>query len=121
MKKLAYLLPLALLAACSEEPAADPAPVETAAPEPVRTLPAPNQTTFTSVFAKSCEGTEPVSTAVCKRGGIGSTDVVCEFGLGEDEYLRHTATITANEEGTAWVLADPEKICAEHGAHHTAS
>ena len=118
MKKLALLLPLALLTACGEEPA--PAPVETAAaaPKPVNTLPAPDQETFTQVFGDACEGAEPVNTAVCKRAGLGSEDVICEFGLGEDTYLRHEATITANEDSTAWVLADPAKICAEHGAHH---
>ena len=125
MKTLTLLLPaLALLAACGEEPA--PAPAETAAaatpaPAPTSSLPAPDQATFTAVFAESCEGAEPVNTAVCKRAGLGSKDVVCEYGLGEDTYLRHKATLTANAESTAWTLADPAKICAEHGAHHKAS
>ena len=118
MKKLALLLPLALLAACAEETAEQPVPAETATPEPVNTLPAPDQATFTQVFGDACEGAEPVNTAVCKRAGMGSPEVICEYGLGEDTYLRHKATITANEDSTAWVLADPAKICAEHGAHH---
>ena len=118
MKHLTLLLPLALLAACGEEPAPEATPTEVAAPEPVNTLPAPDQGTFTEVFAAACEGAEPVNTAVCKRAGMGSKDVVCEYGLGEDSYLRHKATITANEDSTAWVFADAATVCAEHGAHH---
>ena len=83
-------------------------------------LPAPDQETFTKAFAEACEGAEPVNTAVCKRA-MGSDTVTCEYGLGEDTYLRHSADITASEDGTRWVLAQPAAICAEHGAHHTAS
>ena len=120
MKHLALLLPIALLAACSEEPAAQPVPTATATPEPVSTIPAPDQDMFKTVFAESCEGAEPVANAMCKRA-MGAKDVSCEFGLGEDEYMRHKATLTINEDNTGWVLADPAKICAEHGAHHKAS
>ncbi len=119
MKKLALLLPLLALAACGQEPAPEPVPAETTAPEPVETLPAPDQELFSEVFAATCPDAEPVNTSVCRRAGIGSTEVICEFGLGEDEYLRHTATLTA-EEGD-WVLSDPETICAEHDSHHVAS
>ncbi|MEZ5681912.1 MAG: hypothetical protein R3E14_11555 [Erythrobacter sp.] len=123
MKKIALILPVLTLAACGQEPASEPAAAETvaAAPEPVNTLPAPDQETFTTVFAEACEGAEPVNTAVCKRAGMGSKDVICEYGLGEDTYLRHKATITANEDSTAWVFADAATVCAEHGAHHKAS
>ena len=43
MNKLALLLPLALLTACGEEPAAQTAPEQVATPEPIETLPAPAQ------------------------------------------------------------------------------
>ncbi|WP_324826891.1 hypothetical protein [Qipengyuania zhejiangensis] len=121
MKKTALLISVLALAACGQEPAPEPVATETAAPEPVASLPAPDQALFTEVFGSTCEGAEPVNTAVCKRAGMGSPDVVCEFGLGEDSYLRHKATLTANEDSTAWVLTDPAAICAEHGAHHSAS
>ena len=121
MKKIAFALPLVLaLTACGSEPEAPPPAAPTATPEPQASLPAPDQELFTEVFAKSCEGAEPVNTAVCKRA-LGSTTVTCEYGLGEDEYLRHSADLTASEDGTEWVLAEPEKICAEHGAHHVES
>ena len=123
VKKIALLLPVLALAACGQQAEETPAAAETvaAAPEPVNTLPAPDQATFSEVFAASCEGAEPVNTAVCKRAGMGSKDVICEYGLGEDTYLRHKATITANEDSTAWVFADAATVCAEHGAHHNAS
>ena len=111
MKKLAFLLPLALVAACSEEPA--PAPEATTAaaatPEPVETLPAPDQALFTAKYAEACPEAKPVNTAVCKRAGFGSEDVLCEFGLGDDEYLRNKATLTPSEGD--WAFADPENVC----------
>ncbi|WP_234030225.1 hypothetical protein [Erythrobacter mangrovi] len=118
MKQIALLLPLALLAACGQEAEVAPAAAETvaAAPEPVSTLPAPDQQTFSNAFAVACEGAKPVNTAVCKRAGIGSKDVICEYGLGDDEYLRNKATLTANEDSTGWVLADPTTVCAATGA-----
>ena len=118
MKNIVLALPFILaLAACGSEPEAPPPAAPTATPEPRASLPAPDEELFTEVFANSCDGAEPVSTAVCKRA-MGSETVTCEFGLGEDEYLRHAADLTASEDGTEWVLADPEAICAEHGATH---
>ncbi len=110
MKTLALLLPLALLASCGQEPAADPA-TETAlaTPEPIETLPAPDQALFAEKYAAACPEEEAVNTAVCRRAGMGSPNVVCEFGLGEDEYLRNKATLTAGD--GEWVFADPENIC----------
>ena len=109
MKNFALLLPLALLAACGEEPAAEPAPSEVATPEPIETLPAPDQALFTAKYAEACPSEEAVNTAVCKRAGLGSEDVICEFGLGDDEYLRNKATLTAGEGD--WTFADPENVC----------
>ena len=117
MKKLALLLPLFALAACGEEPAPEPTPTETVAPEPVSTLPAPDSDLFKATFAETCEGAEPVNNAVCRRA-MGADTVACEFGLGEDEYLRHKATLAVNEANDGWMLADAEALCAEHGAHH---
>ena len=121
VKHSLFLLPLFALAAYGQEPAPAPQPTASVAAAPTPTLPAPDQETFSTAFAEACEGAEPVNTAVCKRAGLGSKDVLCDYGLGEDSYLRHKATLTANAAGTGWTLAEPAKICAEHGAHHKAS
>ena len=120
MKKLALLLPVALLAACGQEPATEAAPADTVTPEPIVTLPAPDEEAFSTAFAESCEGAEPVSVAMCKRA-MGADTVNCEFGLGEDEYMRHKAQLVAKEDKSGWQLADADTICAEHGAHHVDS
>ena len=120
MKKLALILPLALLAACGEEPAPEPTPTETATPEPVASLPATDQAFFSTKFAETCEGAEPVKNAVCRRA-MGAEQALCEYGLGEDEYMRHEATLVANEDGSDWMIDNAEALCAEHGAHHKAS
>lgn len=112
MKKLTLLPVLAatgLLAACGEEPAPAPAPTPTETPEPTPTLPAPDQTYFTAKYAEACPNDEPVNTAQCRRPGMGATNVVCEFGLGDDEYLRNETTLEPGEGD--WVFADPENVC----------
>ena len=103
-------LPLALLAACGEEPA--PAPVETATPEPTPTLPAPNEELFKTAFAAACPDAKPVNSAVCKRG-MGAPTAACEYGLGEDTALRHKATLAADETALTWTISDPETVCAQ--------
>jgi hypothetical protein len=109
IKTIPALAALALLAACGEEPAEQPAPAEVVTPEPIETLPAPDQALFTAKYAEACPEEEAVNTAVCRRAGMGSPDVVCEFGLGDDEYLRNEATLTAGE--GEWTFADPENVC----------
>ena len=110
MTKLLLLLPLVFtLAACGEEPAPEPVETTVVAPEPVETLPAPDQAYFTTKYAEACPEDEAVNTAACRRAGMGSPDVVCEFGLGDDEYLRNKATLTVGEGD--WAFADPENVC----------
>ena len=120
MIKYTYLLPLFALAACAEEPAPEPAPTQAAAPEPEIALPAPDEALFKTTFAETCEGAEPVNRAVCRRA-MGSESAACEFGLGEDEYLRHDATLVVNEAGDGWMISDADALCAEHGVHHVDS
>jgi hypothetical protein len=116
--KLSLLLPIVALAACGQEPAPAPAPTAAATPaEP--SLPAPTLEVFAAVFGETCPKAEKVSTSVCKRAGMGSKDVLCQFGVGEDAELRHKATLTAGE--GEWKLADAETVCAEHDSHHVAS
>ena len=107
------LLSLPLLAACSQEaeaPAPQPTTAAVATPA-APTPPAPNQELFTKVFAETCPDAKPVNTAVCKRAGLGSDDVICEFGLGDDTYLRNKATLTA--QNAQWSLKDGVQICAK--------
>nr|WP_247713596.1 hypothetical protein [Qipengyuania sphaerica] len=105
------------MAACGEEPAPEPTATAVATPEPINEVPAPNEALFKTTFAETCEGAEAVNRAVCRRA-MGADTVACEFGLGEDEYLRHKASLALNEAEDGWMLADAEALCAEHGAHH---
>jgi hypothetical protein len=117
VKKIALLLPLFVLAACSGEPAAEPTPAaSTPAPAATPSLPAPDQALFGELFAKACPEAEKVNTAVCKRAGFGSSEVTCEYGLGEDKYLREKATL-APADG-AWAIQDTEAVCKAHLDHH---
>jgi hypothetical protein len=117
VKKIALLLPLFVLASCSGEPAAEPTPAaSTPAPAATPSLPAPDQALFSELFAKACPEAEKVNTAVCKRAGFGSSEVLCEYGLGEDKYLRDKATL-APADG-AWAIQDAEAVCKAHLDHH---
>ena len=110
MKTIALILPLIALAACSQEPAAAPTPTATPAPPPPSpALKAPDQATFTAIFAETCPEAAKVNMAVCKRAAFGSDEVVCEYGLGDDAYLRNKATL-APADGK-WALQNAEAVC----------
>lgn len=111
MNKFAFILPIVALAACSQEPAAEPAGTAVATPvaSATPTLPAPDQALFSDVFAKTCPEAAEVNTAVCKRAAFGSDEVSCEYGLGEDTYLRNQATLTPAD--GAWALKDAATVC----------
>lgn len=111
LNKLAFLfVPLFALAACGEEPAAEVAQTQVATPEAAEAMPAPTQELFTQLYADACPEADPVNTAVCRRAGLSSDEVLCQFGLGEDEYLRNNATLTPGD--GQWTIADPENVCA---------
>ena len=116
MKKLTLTLsliaPVFALAACGEEPAPEPAPAEVAAPEPTPSAPAPDEELFAQLYAAACPEAEPVSTSVCRRA-MGADTVSCEFGLGEDEYLRNDAMLELDETGEAWAIADADAVCSQ--------
>ena len=117
MYRYAPLLPLTLvLVACGEEPAPEPAP--SVAPTPTVTVPALTQELFAQVFAQTCPAaSEPVSTSACQRS-MGADTASCEFGVGEDDTLRHDAVLEINEAGDGWTFQDAEALCSEHDSHH---
>lgn len=110
MKKIVLITALLALAACDSE-ASEPAPVATPVPvaAPTPTLPAPNEAVFAEAFAKACPSAEPVSTSLCRSKGFGQQGFVCEFGLGDDEYRRNKADLTAGD--GEWII-DAEAACA---------
>ncbi len=108
---LTLCLPLLALVACGEEPATETAPAAAMEVEPVVSLPAPDEALFAELHAAACPEAEPVNGSICQRA-MGALTASCEFGLGEDEVLRHDATLEADEAGEAWVIADAEKVCA---------
>jgi hypothetical protein len=113
---LTLVTPVALiLAGCSEEvaEAPAPAPAETAAmmPEPEETLHPPDRDKFAERFAAACPAAPQISTAMCRSKGMGSRDFTCEYGLGDDEYMRNEAILT--EVDGDWEVAEPEKVCAQ--------
>ena len=110
MKKLTLLLPILALAACGEEPA--PEPVQIVEPVEVVELPAPDEEVFATAFAEACPDAEAVNVSLCRRG-MGAEIAACEYGLGDDEYRRHDATLAINEAGDGWMIEDPEAVCTQ--------
>ena len=119
MKSLFACAALLALAACNSEEAAEApaaeAPAAAASVGPVEpSMPAPDEETFAAAYAEACTSAPQVSTSLCKSAGFGKEGFVCEYGLGDDEYRRNSATLMP-EDGK-WVLAEAEKICAADAA-----
>jgi len=106
------LSPLAL-AACSEEVAETSAPIEpTAVKAEVKpTLHPPDSEKFSGLFAEACPSAKTISTSMCRAQGMGSHDFTCEYGLGNDEYMRHEAIL--HEVEGKWEIENPESVCAQ--------
>ena len=117
MKTMVLILPLLALSACGSEPTPQPTATATVAPTPLKpTLLPPDQATFTTVFAKACPKAEKVAVASCKAEGMGATSFTCQYGLGNDKYLRHDATISQKD--GEYVLDNSAATCAEHDKAH---
>ena len=120
MKSLIACAALVALAACNshqpdEATAAEAPAAPAAAVQPVEpSMPAPDEEVFATTYAEACASAPKVSTSLCKSQGLGKEGFVCEYGLGDDEYRRNTATIVPDE--GKWVLSEPEKICAADAA-----
>ena len=103
------------LAACNSEEPVEPQPVQAQVVVPVEpSLPAPDEELFAATYAEACGDAKPVNTSICKSQGLGKEGFVCEYGLGDDEYLRNKTTIVPVE--GKWALAEPEKTCAADAA-----
>jgi hypothetical protein len=115
MRTLFACAALVALAACNSEEPAEPAPAETQVALPVEpSMAPPDEAIFTAAHAEACPNAQPVSVAECKSRGLGKEGFICEYGLGDDEYLRNKATVVPVER--EWVLAEPEKVCAADAA-----
>ena len=112
MKTIVALSALLLVTACgSNEPAPQPTATVAAVATPTTPiLPAPTAEVFAASYAKACPSAKKVNTSLCKSGGMGSSDFVCEYGLGEDKYLRNKVTLTQSDQ--EWVVKDADKACA---------
>ena len=106
---------LLVLAACGET--GEDAEIDMTAPAEVPAalesdgLSPPDGEVFEAAFAEACPDALPVSTSLCKATGMGAESFLCEYGLGEDEYMRYSATLVESEE--SWVVSDPAAICAQ--------
>jgi hypothetical protein len=113
VNKFTFLLPVVMLAACSQEaPAPAPTAAATAAAPAAPKLAPPLKDDFVAAYAKACPKAKPVTTALCKSEGFGKSGFICEYGFGK--YRRETAHLTPGD--GEWVLADPEKACVSGDA-----
>lgn len=111
MRMLFACAALVALAACgSEEPAPEPTVAVATTPEVEPSLPAPDAAAFSAAFAEACPSAKEVSTSLCRSRGLGREGFICDYGLGNDEYRRHSATLLPGD--GKWTLADPETTCA---------
>ncbi len=120
MKFVTPLIPALFLtlAACGDEPAATPAEeapsVEESLAADAEDLAEPaDRDAFVAAFSAACPDAKPVNNASCQALGMGSPSFVCEYGLGDDEYLRHKGVVTQSEGELPYTLDDPEKVCAQ--------
>ncbi|MDJ0978795.1 MAG: hypothetical protein QNI87_09675 [Erythrobacter sp.] len=118
IRTLIILSPLALAAsACSQganeeaEPQAPTAREVQAAIEKGGKLSPPDRDVFAEKFAAACPSQKPVNKATCLAQGMGSHDFTCEYGLGDDDYLRHEGVLS--EVDGEYVLLEPETVCAQ--------
>jgi len=103
------------LAACNSEAPVEPDSVQAQVVMPIEpSISAPNEELFAAAYAEACGDAQPVNTSICKSQGLGKEGFVCEYGLGNDEYLRNDAIILPVE--GKWALAEPEKTCAADAA-----
>ena len=103
------------LAACNSEAPVEPEAVQAQVALPIKpSMPAPDEELFAATYAEACGESQPVSGSLCKSQGFGKEGFVCEYGFGDDEYLRNE-TIIVPVEGK-WTLAEPEKTCAADAA-----
>ena len=119
MKSLFACAALVALAACNsqestEAQAAEAPAAETALAPPEPSMAPPDEEVFATAYAEACTAAPKVSTSLCKSQGFGKEGFVCEYGLGDDEYRRNSATVVPSD--GKWVLAEPEKICAADAA-----
>jgi hypothetical protein len=120
MKSLFACAALVALAACNSQETAEAQAAEapaaaTAVAAPLEpSMSPPDEEVFATAYAEACTAAPKVSTSLCKSAGFGKEGFVCDYGLGDDEYRRNSATLVP-EDGK-WVLAEAEKICAADAA-----
>jgi len=118
MRSLIVGVALVALAACNSQEPAAPAPASTPTPVALQpaepTMPPPDKAAFSEAYAEACPGAKQVSTALCRSQGFGKEGFVCDYGLGNDEYRRNTASVVPSD--GKWTIAEPEKICAANAA-----
>lgn len=101
-----------LVAACSSEDPEQARTAEAAGPAPEQervTLPPPRREEFAAAWAEECPDAEPIGKALCKSKGLVDPNFTCNYGLGDDEYRRHTAELAPGD--AKWELVDPAEAC----------
>ena len=82
------------LAACNSEAPVEPEAVQAQVALPIKpSMPAPDEELFAATYAEACGESQPVSGSLCKSQGFGKEGFVCEYGFGDDEYLRNETII----------------------------